>query len=331
MQQKPIDFVICWVDGDDPAWIKEKDKYQPGQRNDNRDIRYRDWDILKYWFRGVENFAPWVNKIHFVTWGHVPKWLNVNHPKINIVKHEEYIPNEYLPTFSARPIEINLHRIEALAEQFVYFNDDMFILKPMKETDFFINGKPCDMGVMDIAIKPDEAHGSAVYNAINVINRHFNKSVTLNDNLFNWINPIYGKELLKTLLLMPWGYYTGFYTPHLPNSFLKSTYNEVWMKEYDLLQLTSSHKFRDKLDVTQYIFKFWQLASNNFVRRKNVGRNFILGQNTTKAIEAISNQSYKMICLNDSEEVEDIEAVKDKVISSFEKVFPELSSYETKH
>ena len=60
--------------------------------SDDRDIRYRDWDNLQFWFRGVEKFAPWVNKIHFVTYGHLPKWLNVNNKKLNIVNHKDFMP-----------------------------------------------------------------------------------------------------------------------------------------------------------------------------------------------------------------------------------------------
>src|SRR5699024_690064 len=148
--ERPIDFVICWVDGGDPDWLKEKKRYSHDNNNDDRDIRYREWGIIKYWFRGVEKFAPWVNKIHFVTWGHTPSWLNVKHPKLNIVKHEDYIPSKYLPTFSSRPIELNLHRIKGLSEQFVFFNDDMFLLKPVKKEDFFKNGLPRDIAAQDV-------------------------------------------------------------------------------------------------------------------------------------------------------------------------------------
>ena len=58
-----IDFVMIWVDGNDPEWRKEKDKYSNNVDNntDNREARFRDWDNLQYWFRGVEKFAPWVN------------------------------------------------------------------------------------------------------------------------------------------------------------------------------------------------------------------------------------------------------------------------------
>ena len=117
----PIDFVLLWVDDSDPEWKKLKDSYS-GRTDymvDNRDARYRDWDTLKYWFRGVEKFAPWVNKIYFVTCGHVPEWLNLKADKLVHIKHADYIPEEYLPTFSSHTIELNLNRIGELSEHFV--------------------------------------------------------------------------------------------------------------------------------------------------------------------------------------------------------------------
>ena len=121
MKEDIVDFVIIWVDGNDEQWQKEKAKDSPDKNTDYRNIRYRDWDNLQYWFRGVEKFTPWVNKVHFVTCGHLPKWLNTNNPKLNIVKHSDFIPEKYLPTFSANPIELNIHRIKDLSEKFVFF------------------------------------------------------------------------------------------------------------------------------------------------------------------------------------------------------------------
>lgn len=133
---EPIDFVITWVDGSDPAWQKEKAEYFP-KKEEKTDIgRYRDMELLPYWFRAVEAYAPWVRTIHFVTWGHVPAWLDTNHPKVHIVKHSDFIPAEYLPTFSANPIELNMHRIEGLAENFVYFNDDFFLNAMLSRNSF---------------------------------------------------------------------------------------------------------------------------------------------------------------------------------------------------
>lgn len=54
-EKEPIDFVITWVDGNDPKWQEEKDKTLIAQglgvHIDGRKERYRDWDNLQYWFR----------------------------------------------------------------------------------------------------------------------------------------------------------------------------------------------------------------------------------------------------------------------------------------
>ena len=173
----PIDFVLPWVDGSDPEWQAQRAKYSEGNKGfvDASIARYRDWDNLQYWFRGVEKFAPWVNRIYFVTWGHLPQWLNTKHPKLKIVKHEDYIPEEYLPVFSSRPIELNIHRIPGLSENFVFFNDDCFIIDMMKPTDFFRNGKPCDTAALDILDSYNLVPATSKLLAMHVINKHFTK------------------------------------------------------------------------------------------------------------------------------------------------------------
>ena len=121
-QDFPIDFVLLWVDDSDPESIAQRNQYAPEKKFliDEGEARYRDWGTLKYWFRAVEKFAPWVNKIYFVTCGHVPSWLNLDAEKLVHVKHSDYIPEEYLPTFSSHPIELNINRIKGLSEHFVY-------------------------------------------------------------------------------------------------------------------------------------------------------------------------------------------------------------------
>lgn len=55
-EKADIDFVILWVDDQDPIWIEDKNKYKGQQGNHtNNEVRYRDWQNLKYWFRAVEN------------------------------------------------------------------------------------------------------------------------------------------------------------------------------------------------------------------------------------------------------------------------------------
>lgn len=119
---KKIDFVIAWLDNSDPEWQDAFYSYLPQDRSsyDLREIRFRNWDNLRYWLRGVEKFAPWVNNIHLITYGQIPDWLNTNAPKLHLVKHSDYIPTKYLPTFSSCPIALNLHRIKELSEHFVF-------------------------------------------------------------------------------------------------------------------------------------------------------------------------------------------------------------------
>ena len=123
-----MDIIIAWVDGNDPEWQEEFNSYK-GIKDGNTDpSRFRDWENFHFLFRGIEKFAPWVEKVHLVTWGHLPNWLNTDHPQLNIVNHKDYIPNEYLPTFNSHTIELNFHRIKELSEEYIYVNDDMFII-----------------------------------------------------------------------------------------------------------------------------------------------------------------------------------------------------------
>ena len=63
-----IDFVVTWVDGNDPEWQNTRAKFLGNitSGDNSGENRYRDWDLMRYWFRGVEKYAPWVNRIHFV-------------------------------------------------------------------------------------------------------------------------------------------------------------------------------------------------------------------------------------------------------------------------
>jgi len=59
-----------------------------------------DHNELLYSLRSIERYAPWVRKIFIVTNGQIPNWLNVNHPRIQIITHEMIFPNKsHLPSF----------------------------------------------------------------------------------------------------------------------------------------------------------------------------------------------------------------------------------------
>ncbi len=330
MASLKIDFVIPWVDGGDPEWQKEKNYYSGGKtsEDDARDIRFRDWETLKYWFRGVEKYAPWVNQIHFITWGHLPSWLNTEHPKLHIVNHKDYIPAQYLPTFSSHVIELNMHRIPGLSEHFVYFNDDIFILRPLAEADFFQNGVPCDLCVAN-AITPRLGEFSPILlQTTSYINKHFDKRHDIKANFGKWFSPKYGKLLVRTVCLLPWTFHTGFYNHHLAVPYEKKTLETVWREEPEILDQTCTHKFRNDSDVSQYIFRYWRLAAGDFVPHEILGKYVNLSDHNEDIYRLISRQQCKLICINDKENISDYFRVKRELNAVLDDLFPEKCSFE---
>ena len=328
-----IDFVLAWVDGSDKSWqeIKKKNDTEKKTANNN-ESRYRDWNQLKYWFRGVEKFAPWVNKIYFVTCGQKPEWLDENNPKIVLVNHKDYMKEDYLPTFSANPIELNFHRIKGLSEHFVYFNDDMFIINPVKEGDFFKNGLPCD-SYCESPLFMYGAGSSFPYMLVNdseIIAKHFNKREYIKKNLFKYLNIKYGlKSNITNLFMMRYKQFSGFSYPHIPSSFLKSTYEEVWNNEEEVLDSVSKNKFRTNNDVNQYIFKAWQYCTGKFMPRSlKFGDNIPITNENSKLIKTIKGSRYKVLCINDSSNIKDFEKTRNEINMAFEEKFKDKSSFE---
>lgn len=323
-----IDFVIPWVDGNDFKWQNDKNFYS-NKNTDNRNMRFRDWDNLQYWFRGVEKNASWVRKIHFVTYGHIPDWLNIEHPKLNIVNHSDYMPAEYLPTFNSNPIELNYHRINGLAENFVSFNDDFFIIKPLKKDDFFKGEIPRDVAGLECSCA-DDIFSYTLFNNFKIINNNFNKKKVIKSNLTKWFNPKYNKIVFKTLLLYPWDKFPGIVNTHLPIAYKKSTFNKLWDIIGEELDTTSQHKFRSKDDITHWIFRYWRIMEGDFAPGKVLGKYYgISSEFDAETIgQDIRKQKNKIVCINDCIENDDFESAKRIIKESFEILFPEKSNFE---
>lgn len=325
-----IDFVILWVDSNDPIWQNEFRSYlrQSQCTDDIRNIRYRNWDNLRYWFRGVEKFAPWVNKVHFITCGQIPDWLNIKAPKLHFVKHSDYIPEEYLPTFSTNSIQLNLHRIEGLSEHFVLFDDDMFLIDKVKPERFFRKGLPCDKAALNALSPVQFMH--LVYNNMCIINSSFRKYEVLRKNIWKWISPQAGNKLLRTLALLPWRNFSSFYEPHLPQVFLKSTFEELWDRHEDVLLRTTASRFRSVSDVSSWLFRDWQLAKGDFVPlnvEKDSAGLMISHDSLDKIVRIIEKQQKKIICFHENEETP-FEIAKQRINAAFAKILPEKSSFE---
>lgn len=327
---KPIDFVIPWVDDSDPVWRAKKEAYTgKGETEGNTAVRYRDWETLKYWFRGVERFAPWVRYVFLITDQQMPQWLKKNHLKLRIVDHKDYIPLEYLPTFSTNPIELNLHRIQDLSENFVYFNDDMFLIDNVKPTDFFRNDLPCDMPTLG-PLYPNGFFSRMLFNNIELINRHFSLKNCIRKHPVKWI---IGQPVTQILKLVYYGrsdFVPNSVSRHIHTPLVKSTFERVWKMEEEVLHNTCLHKLRNKDDVTVYCIRDWQLFSGVFYPYKIKGRLFHTAtmSDNDDAIRYLSSQKGKVICLNDSEDETDFEDHKTRILEAFAQLLSEKSSFE---
>lgn len=339
-----IDFVVTWVDGSDPRWrsgmLKAREVYKNylAGLDENSENRYRDMGTLKYWFRGVEKFAPWVNKVFFVTCGQKPEWLNENHPKLVLVNHEEYIPHEWLPTFNSNAIELNFHRIPELSEQFVLFNDDMFLLRLLSPEFFFkesVPVLPCNLNVSRHFRY--NSQGRLMFNMSAIINEHFNVLSSMRNNSCKWFNvrKLGAKLALRNYLcfklnkFMPVWHYG-----HLPLPHLKSTFSEVWNAYHDVMEETCKIPFRiERGGVNHWLLAGWNMAGGHFYPSgmKERGEWIHLDgeeDNIHQICEAIRNQRVSQLCINDAVLNHDPKMCFSKIQQAFECILSEKSAFE---
>ncbi|WP_298497287.1 Stealth CR1 domain-containing protein [uncultured Algibacter sp.] len=230
----PIDAVILWVDGDDE---KHKEKMLPFLKN--RDslgskkfrTRFDQVNEIQYTINSILKYASFIQNIFIITDNQTPNFLKENktkikYKKVSIVDHSAIFNGyeQFLPTFNCRPLETCLFRIPNLAEHFIYFNDDFFLINETKPTDFFKDGLPILRGKWlkfdkDIFYKkfkkPKTGHKSIQQNAAKLVG-------------FN-------------------NYYNFKHTPH---PLRKSTFETYFKNNEQVFVDNIKHKFRNKTQFT---------------------------------------------------------------------------------
>lgn len=136
-----IDLVYLWCDSTDEEWSAKRKRFQQYdciEKTAAADCRFINNNELLFSMRSVAKFVPWVNHIYLITDHQIPSWLNVEHPKITLVNHEDILPREVLPTFNSMAIETGIHNIRGLSEHFLLANDDTFFGRKVDPDFFFI-------------------------------------------------------------------------------------------------------------------------------------------------------------------------------------------------
>lgn len=336
-----IDFVLTWVDGDDPEWLATKRRYEgasAGPRaggEQNADCRYRDGGLLKYWFRAVERFAPWFGRVFFVTCGQKPDWLDEANPRLRLVNHADYIPAEYLPTFHSDTIELNLFRIKDLSGRFVLFNDDMFLLRPVQPEHFFKGDLPvlsCDLGIPKWL--GCSTASRVVINNSGILRRGLdvNRLVRKNLRKFADVRALGLARAVKNVVSFA---VNGVVIPgtfgHLPYPHLKSTFEEIWRVQPEIMETSSRSRFRIDNGVNHWLACAWNMVSGRFqpVNEKRHGESLTLEDRTLADVcRVVRQRSCPMVCINDTARITDPERCFAEVAAALESILPEKSSFE---
>lgn len=328
------DIVITYVDGNDETWYQKRMQYTENKNSDAGKSRYRDWENLQYIFRGIEKYVPWVNKVFLVTDHQVPEWINKECKKLVLVNHEDYIPKEYLPTFNTNVIENNFHRIEGLSENFIVLNDDFFFVNTCTPQDFFKDGKPQAI-FMEYPVGcggNSEVFPHLLINNYNILGKYFSRKEYKKRLRGKILNLNYGWYFFYNLIMyiMPFPNLFGILTPHFACPYTKESFRKMWEMEGKALTETNTHRFRQKDDLTIYLFHLYDVLSGNFhpANMPGKGKMITIREDDPYIYQLIRSKKYKLLCLNDECPEELFETVKEKVNACLAEKFKEKSMFE---
>lgn len=291
-----MDAVITYVDGLDPVWQKA---YEDFINIPVLDKRFRDWGTLKYLLRGIETKMQFVNNVYLVVShdSQVPAW--VNRERLKIVLHKDIIPRKYLPTFNSTCIEMFLHKIKGLDEEYLYFNDDMYPVMDCKKTDFFRDGKI--------------VFGFAKHILTSGL---YKKQCKMSDRL---ARKVLGKSN-SIIFVRP---------QHTCTPMLKSECEEIYGKAEPEI-LNSLSPLRDEKNFNQYIFPDYLYYKGKAICKRQSKKHFSMAVASPKKIAAFLHRpTKKMVCINDVQlSKEKYEAMRSAILTSFEDLFPNKSRFE---
>lgn len=302
-----IDIVFSWVDGSDPGYLETRRLRQAERQINAADAgaaRYRQIDELRYALRSVHAFAPWVRTIHIATDSPLPDWLDTEHPKVRVVRSEQFIADPAaLPTFNSHAIESRLHHIPELAEHFLYSNDDMFFGRPLSPAVFFSPGgitrfveATTRIGVGDTA--PERTgHDNAMRVNRALLRERFGRTITR-------------------------------HLEHCATPLRRSVLHELEHAFPDDFARTAASPFRshDDISVTNSLYHYYALLTGRAVTQTQVTVRYV---ETTRAdCEAQLRRLARrrrddMFCLNDGHDPEIPEETRVRAVTGFlERYFP---------
>lgn len=305
----PIDVVYTWVDGDDAAWRAERDHHagsssDAGASDATLESRFRSRDELLYSLRSLHRYAGWVRRIFVVTADQRPDWL-VEDDRLTVVPHSAIFPAEWLPTFNSHAIESRLHHIDDLAEHFIYFNDDVFLGRPVAPSLFY---SPTGASLV--------FEGDAKVPSVDDPSALGVDAAAVNGQRL--IKQLFGRTVDRKLL-------------HTPHPLRRSTLAEAEERCPDAFRVTGASRFRSVTDVS---------IASAFAHHYGLCTGAALpGAITSKYVNLENAQlsrhfaqlranPYDTFCLNETEVARQSDDIERRLAAFLESMFPHPSPWE---
>ncbi|MDT0395554.1 MULTISPECIES: stealth conserved region 3 domain-containing protein [Streptomyces] len=308
----PVDAVFTWVDGDDPVLAAKRRAHQEFSHGiaprETGPSRYTSHDELRYALRSLEMYAGFVRRVYLVTDSQLPAWLDPDAAGLTVIDHRDILPADALPVFNSHAIESRLHHIPGLSEHYLYFNDDVFINRPVGAGHFFHGN-----GIARIPLSPlklgagpphplEPAPNSAGKNAREVIRRFHGRYIT----------------------------HKSLHTPH-PQ--LLSVMREMESLGIGELERTAHSRFRSTADVApaSTLHHHWAIATGRAVPADYRFRYVQLGTpDMRRRLDRLaSGEDIDFFCLNDVDTTPETRSAALPVLYTFlNRKYPYPSHYE---
>lgn len=299
---KPVDYVIPYVNCADPNW---QDLYRKAVHAEFPAQRFRDNGTLRYQLRGIEANLPWVNRVFLIVQSEsqIPEWLNVNSPKLRLVLHEDYIPEQYLPTFKSSNIELHVDLISDLSDNFILGNDDMIPIRYQPIDNYFVDDRPVQV-------------------------KYYRESPILPSNTGTMQFKEYRMMVLERFHIGDPSF------PGLRHFHLLIPYSKpFWSSVIQQYRYTFNASFTEKngrgfLDINHWLISDLQVLTGVSVVNNDLNVNGYIGMHddvTDDYIESVISRS-NTICMNDNAEYN--VDVLDKIPTILSRLLPSKSSFE---
>ncbi len=307
-----IDMVFSWVDGSATDFQRQRaaqlSEYVVGEGDDGP-ARYRHVDELRYALRSVHMYAPWVRRIFIATDSPAPAWL-ADHPRVTIVRSEEFFADpSTLPTHNSHAVEAQLHRIDGLAEHFLYSNDDMFFGRPVHPELFFSPGGVSSFVECDVRIGSGEPR---------VERSGHDNGLRVNRAL---LHERFGRVIVRDL-------------EHCAAPLRRSVMSELEQTFADDFRRTAASRFRAATDisVTNSLYHYYAMFTGRAVPTSVPRTRYVqttLARSLAGMERLARRRDIDMFCLNDGGETEVPEQIRVASLRGvLERMFPIRAPWE---